>query len=144
MILHGDGMSNLLNTDFFADTAQKHQLIGATVGMMNPPYSQGSKKNPKLYEISFCEHLLDSVAPDGRCVVIAPQSTFTGKTKDEQAFKDSIMKHHTLEGVITLNKDTFYGVGVMPCQQLKQLMNGYIVSIISMTKFQPVLILKKQ
>ena len=115
MILRGDGKSNLLNTDFFADTAQKHQLIGATVGMMNPPYSQGSKKNPQLYEISFVEHLLDSLAPDGKCVVIVPQSTFTGKTKDEQAFKDSIMKHHTLEGVITLNKDTFYGVGVMPC-----------------------------
>lgn len=115
MILRGDGKSNLLNTDFFADTAQKHQLIGATVGMMNPPYSQGSKKNPQLYEISFVEHLLDSLAPEGKCVVIVPQSTFTGKTKDEQAFKDSIMKHHTLEGVITLNKDTFYGVGVMPC-----------------------------
>ncbi len=115
MILRGDGKSNLLNTDFFADTAQKHQLIGATVGMMNPPYSQGSKKNPQLYEISFVEHLLDSLAPDGKCVVIVPQSTFTGKTKDEQAFKDSIMKRHTLEGVITLNKDTFYGVGVMPC-----------------------------
>ena len=115
MILRGDGKSNLLNTDFFADTAQKHQLIGATVGMMNPPYSQGSKKNPQLYEISFVEHLLDSLAPEGKCVVIVPQSTFTGKTKDEQAFKDSIMKKHTLEGVITLNKDTFYGVGVMPC-----------------------------
>lgn len=115
MILRGDGKSNLLNTDFFADTAQKHQLIGATVGMMNPPYSQGSKKNPQLYEISFVEHLLDSLAAEGKCVVIVPQSTFTGKTKDEQAFKDSIMKNHTLEGVITLNKDTFYGVGVMPC-----------------------------
>jgi type I restriction-modification system DNA methylase subunit len=115
MILRGDGKSNLLNTDFFADTPQKHQLIGANVGMMNPPYSQGSKKNPQLYEISFVEHLLDSLAPDGKGIVIVPQSTFTGKTKDEQTYKESILKHHTLEGVITLNKDTFYGVGVMPC-----------------------------
>jgi len=38
----------------------------------------------------------------------------TGKTKDEQAFKESIMKHHTLEGVITCNTDTFYGVGTNP------------------------------
>ena len=29
--------------------------------------------------------------------------------------KENILKKHTLEGVITLNKDTFYGVGVMPC-----------------------------
>ena len=115
MILRGDGKSNLLNTDFFGEPAGKLQLIGATVGMMNPPYSQGSKKNPTLYEISFVEHLLDSLASDGRCAVIVPQSTFTGKTTDEQEYKNSIMKKHTLEGVITLNKDTFYGVGVMPC-----------------------------
>lgn len=115
MILRGDGKSNLLNTDFFAEPAGKIQLNSPTVGLMNPPYSQGSKRNPQLYEISFVEHLLDSLAPDGRCAVIVPQSTFTGKSKDEQIFKDSIMKNHTLEGVITLNKDTFYGVGVMPC-----------------------------
>ena len=39
----------------------------------------------------------------------------TGKTKEEKSIKKNILKHHTLEGVITLNKDTFYGVGVMPC-----------------------------
>ena len=115
MILRGDGKSNLINADFFDESAEKMQLKGATVGMINPPYSQGSKKNPQLYEISFIEHLLDSLAQDGRCVVIVPQSTFTGKTSDEQNFKRSILKKHTLEGVITLNKDTFYGVGVMPC-----------------------------
>lgn len=115
MILRGDGKSNLINADFFDESAEKMQLKGATVGMINPPYSQGSKKNPQLYEISFIEHLLDSLAQDGRCAVIVPQSTFTGKTSDEQNFKRSILKEHTLEGVITLNKDTFYGVGVLPC-----------------------------
>lgn len=115
MILRGDGKSNLINADFFDESAEKMQLKGATVGIINPPYSQGSKKNPKLYEISFIEHLLDSLAVDGRCAVIVPQSIFTGKTSDEQNFKRNTLKHHTLEGVITLNKDTFYGVGVMPC-----------------------------
>ena len=115
MILRGDGKSNLINADFFDESAEKMQLKGATVGMINPPYSQGSKKNPQLYEISFIEHLLDSLTQDGRCTVIVPQSTFTGKTSDEQNFKRNILKKHTLEGVITLNKDTFYGVGVLPC-----------------------------
>lgn len=115
MILRGDGKSNLINANFFDESAEKMQLKGATVGMMNPPYSQGSKKNPQLYEISFVEHLLDSLAQDGRCAVIVPQSTFTGKSNDEQNYKRSILKKHTLEGVITLNKDTFYGVGTMPC-----------------------------
>lgn len=115
MILRGDGKSNLLNQDFLAQTPAELQLKGATVGMMNPPYSQGSKKNTNLYEIAFTEHLLDSLVEGGRAVVIIPQSSVTGKSKEEQAIKSNILKHHTLEGVITLNKDTFYGVGTMPC-----------------------------
>lgn len=115
MILRGDGKSNLINENFLKQESDKLQLKSPTVGMMNPPYSQGSKKNPDLYEICFTEHLLDSLVESGRCAVIVPQSSMTGKTKEEQAVKENILKHHTLEGVITLNKDTFYGVGVMPC-----------------------------
>jgi len=33
----------------------------------------------------------------------------TGKTKEEQALKENILKHHTLEGVISLSKDTLWG-----------------------------------
>ncbi len=115
MILRGDGKSNLINENFLKQEPDKLQLKSPTVGMMNPPYSQGSKKNPDLYEICFTEHLLDSLVEGGRCAVIVPQSSMTGKTKEEQAVKENILKHHTLEGVITLNKDTFYGVSVMPC-----------------------------
>jgi type I restriction-modification system DNA methylase subunit len=61
MILRGDGKSNLLNKNFLKQEANRLQLKGATVGMMNPPYSQGSKNNLDLYEIAFIEHLLDSL-----------------------------------------------------------------------------------
>lgn len=115
MILRGDGKSNLINDDFFKLNAAKLQLKHSTVGMMNPPYSQGSKQNPSLYEISFVEHLLDSLTEGATGIVIVPQSSMTGKTKEEQSIKENILKHHTLEGVITLNKDTFYRVGTMPC-----------------------------
>lgn len=115
MILRGDGKSNLINDDFFKQDSNKLQLKQATVGMINPPYSQGSKQNPSLYEISFIEHLLDSLTTGARCVAIVPQSAMTGKTKEEQGYKENILKHHTLEGVISLNKDTFYGVGTIPC-----------------------------
>lgn len=115
MILRGDGKSNLINDDFLKQDSNKLQLKQATVGMMNPPYSQGSKQNPDLYELSFTEHLLNSLAVGAKCIVIVPQSSMTGKTKEEQVIKDNIYKRHTLEGVITLNKDTFYGVGTMPC-----------------------------
>lgn len=115
MILRGDGKSNLENQDFLAQNPCQLQLKGCTVGMMNPPYSQGSKQNPELYEINFVNHLLESLVEGGRVAVIVPQSTFTGKTKDEKELKSKILKNHTLEGVITLNKNTFYGVGTNPC-----------------------------
>lgn len=115
MILRGDGKSNLENEDFLLQNPAQLQLKGCNIGMMNPPYSMGSKQNPNLYEINFTKHLLDSLVEDGRVAVIVPQSTFTGKTKDEQKIKEEIFKKHTLEGVITLNKNTFYGVGTNPC-----------------------------
>ena len=115
MILRGDGKSNLDNEDFLKCRPEQLQLKGCNVGMMNPPYSQGTKQTPSLYEINFTEHLLNSITKGGRVVVIIPQSALTGKTREEQAVKESILKHHTLEGVITLNKNTFYGVGTNPC-----------------------------
>lgn len=115
MILRGDGKSNLEQEDFLKYNPSLLQEKGCTVGMMNPPYSMGNKSNPSLYEINFIEHLLNSVVQDGKVVAIVPQSTMVGKTKEEQAIKQNILKHHTLEGVITLNKNSFYGVGTNPC-----------------------------
>lgn len=115
MILRGDGKSNLHNKDFLKLNPNQIQLKGCTVGMMNPPYSQGTKQDPDQYEISFTEHLLDSLVEGARAIVIVPQSSVTGKSKEEQNIKNNILKHHTLEGVITLNKNTFYGVGTNPC-----------------------------
>lgn len=115
MILRGDGKSNLVCQDFLKQKPSELQLKQCNVGMMNPPYSQGSKENPDLYEISFIEHLLNSITRGGKVAVIVPQSTMTGKTTDEQNAKERILKSHTLEGTIMLNKDTFYGVGVIPC-----------------------------
>lgn len=114
MILRRDGNSNLECCDFLKKNPAQVQLKGATVGLMNPPYSQGTKADPEQYELSFIEHLLESLTVGARAAVIVPQSSMTGKTKDEQNFKASIMKKHTLEGVITCNTDTFYGVGVNP------------------------------
>lgn len=114
MILRKDGNSNLECCDFLKMNPAQVQLKGATVGLMNPPYSQGTKADPDQYELSFIEHLLDSLTVGARAAVIVPQSSMTGKSKAEQVFKASIMKHHTLEGVITCNTDTFYGVGTNP------------------------------
>jgi type I restriction-modification system DNA methylase subunit len=116
MILRGDGKSNLESADFLEQPAELFKSKNFTVGFMNPPYSQAkSKDTAHLSEISFIKHLLDSMSKNGRVVVIVPQSTMVGKTKDDKAIKEYILEHHTLEGVLTLNKETFYRVGTNPC-----------------------------
>lgn len=115
MVLRGDGKSNLDDEDFLKQNPLRLQEdFRANVGFMNPPYSQG-KIDKNLTEIAFSEHLLNSILKDGKVVVIVPQSAMTGKSKEEKMIKESILKNHTLEGVITLNKNTFYGVGTNPC-----------------------------
>jgi type I restriction-modification system DNA methylase subunit len=42
-------------------------------------------------------------------------STMIGKTKEDRTIKKEILKNHTLEGVLSLNKNTFYRVGTVPC-----------------------------
>ena len=116
MILRGDGQSNLVCTDFLAQNPGDIQLKGVTVGFMNPPYSQAkTKETAHLSELSFIRHLLSCVCEGGKVAVIVPVSAMIGKIKDDKEVKEDIYKHHTLEGVITLNKQTFYGVGTNPC-----------------------------
>lgn len=116
MILRGDGKSNIENQDFLSYKSGDLQRKGATVGMINPPYSMAKKKkNSDLYEINFIKQMLDSLIVGGKGIAIVPQSSMTGKSKEEQRIKAEILKHHTLEGTIMLQKDTFYGVGVIPC-----------------------------
>ncbi|MCL2216298.1 MAG: SAM-dependent methyltransferase [Defluviitaleaceae bacterium] len=116
MILRGDGKSNLLCGDFFSQDPSKIQLHGVTVGLMNPPYSQAKDKSTAhLSELCFIRHLLNSVTEGGRVAVIVPISTMIGKTKEDRAIKKELLKSHTLEGVLSLNKNTFYRVGTVPC-----------------------------
>ncbi|TDX48867.1 N-6 DNA methylase [Orenia marismortui] len=116
MILRGDGKSNLICDNFLKRSVKDLRKDNYTVGFMNPPYSQAKGKDTAhLSEIHFIKHLLDGMAEEGRCVVIVPQSTMIGKRKEDRQAKKQILKEHTLEGVITLNKETFYGVGTNPC-----------------------------
>ncbi len=117
MILRGDGQSNLLCGDFFSHKAEDLQLkIGATVGLMNPPYSQAKNSaTAHLSELRFILHLLESITRGGRVAVIVPVSAMIGKNRDDKIVKGDILRNHTLEGVISLNKNTFYGIGTVPC-----------------------------
>ena len=115
LLLRGCNTNNLICDSFFNINTNDLSGNGFTVGMINPPYSQGSSKDKMLYEINFIFRMLGCLAPGARGIAIVPQSTMFGNSKAESEIKREILERHTLEGVITLNPQTFFGVGVNPC-----------------------------
>lgn len=113
MILRGDGKSNLQLNDMFSVDGEEMRYKKVNKILFNPPYSQG-KTDKTLTEISFIKHALEMLIPGGKLAVIVPQSTMVGKSKEEKVYKQKILEKHTLDMVITVNKDTFHGVGTNP------------------------------
>lgn len=121
MILRGDGKANFQRNSIFdvthegffpADPERPGRLEGFTKVLMNPPYSQSKDKTTRhLSELSFISYALDLLEVRGRLAAIVPQSAMVGKTKEDKALKAQIMKKHTLDAVLTMNPDTFHGVG---------------------------------
>ncbi|MEB7460927.1 HsdM family class I SAM-dependent methyltransferase [Staphylococcus borealis] len=115
MILRGDGKSNLKRDDIF-HVEKDLYTDKITKALINPPYSQAKTKNlSHLSEISFINETLSLMKTGAKLAAIVPQSTMIGKTKNDKNYKREILENHSLDTVITLNKDTFYGVGVNPC-----------------------------
>ncbi|HHW6502801.1 TPA: HsdM family class I SAM-dependent methyltransferase [Staphylococcus aureus] len=114
MILRGDGKSNLRRDDIFhVDIDDYNDKI--TKVLINPPYSQAKNKDLlHLSEINFIKHALMLMTQGGRLAAIVPQSTMIGKSKKEKDYKRAILENNTLEAVITMNINTFYGVGTNP------------------------------
>lgn len=113
MILRGDGKSNLQLESMFKVSGKKMREQNVNKILFNPPYSQG-KTDKSLTEINFIRHALDMLVIGGKMAVIVPQSTMVGKSKEEKEYKKKILEKHTLDMVITVNKDTFHGVGTNP------------------------------
>ncbi|RHW46825.1 adenine methyltransferase [Bombilactobacillus bombi] len=115
MILRGDGKSNLQLANMFnvdSEEMKKHKINKI---LFNPPYSQAKNKATRnLSELNFIKKALSMMRPEGKLAVIVPQSTMIGKTKDDKTIKKELLKGNTLEAVITMNPNTFYGIGVNP------------------------------
>jgi type I restriction enzyme M protein len=113
MILRGDGKANFQRHSIFDlqvnDLRGNH---GFTKALINPPYSQAKTRETRyLSELSFMEKTLSLLDHKGRLAAIVPLSAMVGKTKEDKALKAKILANHTLDAVITMNPDTFYGVG---------------------------------
>ncbi|AUW40586.1 HsdM family class I SAM-dependent methyltransferase [Rhizobium leguminosarum] len=109
MILRGDGKANLYQGSCFdpaiADAVKKHD---ANIGMLNPPFSQSDED---LHELHFTKHMLDCLTEGGTGIAVVPMSCAIAP----HPARNEILKHHTLEAVMSLPDDLFYPVGTVVC-----------------------------
>ena len=81
LLLRSCNTNNLICDSFFNINTNHLSGNGFTVGMINPPYSQGSSKDKILYEINFVFRMLGCLSPGARGIAIVPQSTMFGNSK---------------------------------------------------------------
>lgn len=111
MILRGDGKANLHQASCFDDAVIKSiREMKPNVGMLNPPYSQ-SKGDGRLHELHFVRQMLDCLEPGSVGIAIVPMSCAISR----HPAKELLMRHHTLEAVMSMPIELFYPVGVVTC-----------------------------
>lgn len=111
MILRGDGKANLHQASCFDDAViESIKKLKPNVGMLNPPYAQ-SKSDAELHELYFVKQMLDCLEPGSMGIPIVPMSC----ALVPNPVRDEMMKHHTLDAVMSMPDDLFYPVGTVTC-----------------------------
>lgn len=111
MILRGDGKANLHQASCFDDAViNAIRRLKPNVGMLNPPYAQ-SKSDAELHELYFVKQMLDCLEPGAMGIAIVPMSCAIAPNP----VRDELMKHHTLDAVMSMPQELFYPVGTVTC-----------------------------
>jgi len=109
MILRGDGKANLYQGSSFDEGITKAvKNHKCNIGMLNPPYSQSDQD---LHELVFVKHMLNCLVKGGLGIAIVPMSCAISP----HPLREEILKHHTLDAVMSMPDDLFYPVGVVTC-----------------------------
>ncbi|MBL7127861.1 MAG: N-6 DNA methylase [Ignavibacteria bacterium] len=109
MILRGDGKANLHQGSCFDKAISKEiKKHKCNIGMLNPPYSQSDED---LHELVFVKHMLDCLVKNGTGIAIVPMSCAISP----HPMKEDLLKHHTLDAVMSMPTELFYPVGTVPC-----------------------------
>ena len=109
MILRGDGKANLYQGSCFdPQIAEKILEHKCDVAFLNPPYSQNDED---LHELKFVLQALNMLEKNGTAIAIVPMSCAISPNSVRQ----EILKHHTLEAVMSMPDDLFYPVGTVTC-----------------------------
>lgn len=108
MILRGDGKTSLYQGSCFDENLINKVKNKATVGFINPPYSQ---KGKDLHEWDFILQMLNSLEKNAIGIAIVPMSLAISS----HPLKETLLKNHRLEAVMSMPNDLFYPVGVVTC-----------------------------
>lgn len=109
MILRGDGKANLYQGSCFDEAiAPKVKGHKADIGLLNPPFAQGTAD---LHELRFIQQMLECLVPGGTGIAIVPM----GCAISPNPLREALMAEHTLEAVMSMPTELFYPVGVVCC-----------------------------
>lgn len=105
MIIHRDGRTNIILGDCFKqDTEAIKRTHRPTVGLLNPPYKNKGKGTE---ELEFVLNNLSMLERGGKCVAIMPISCVNDTKGAAYALKEKILRHNTLEAVLSLPEELF-------------------------------------
>lgn len=111
MILRGDGKANLHQASCFDDVViEAIKALKPNVGFLNPPYAQ-SKSDAELSELYFIKQMLNCLEEGSIGIAIVPMSSAI----KPNPVREELMKHHTLDAVMSMPQELFYPVGVVTC-----------------------------
>lgn len=102
MILRGDGKSNIQLGDAFK-REEELKSFKATVGFMNPPYSES-----EYTTMQFVEYLCKIVKKRSKVVVIVPTSAV--HSDEYKQTRNSILRNNKLLGVMSMSQNLFKGI----------------------------------
>jgi len=116
MIIHNDGKSNIILGDCFDENTIKkiRNKFKPNIGFLNPPYAI---KKEDIEEFAFIWNNLEMLQKGGTCIAIIPMSCALAQSGEMLSWKEKLLKHNTLEAVMSMPDDLFHNskVGVVTC-----------------------------
>ena len=116
MIIHNDGKSNIILGDCFDENTMNEiqSKFKPNIGFLNPPYAI---KKEDIEEFAFIWNNLEMLQKGGKCIAIIPMSCALAQNGKMLSWKEKLLKHHTLEAVMSMPDDLFHNskVGVVTC-----------------------------
>lgn len=115
MYINQDGKSNILIGDCFdQEIMDKIKSKKPNIGLLNPPYST------RIPELQFVLNNLACLRQGGTCIALLPISKALAAKGKEADLREELLRHHTLEGVLSLPDQLFFNskVGIITCAMI--------------------------